>query len=162
MTTGINESKSLTKHISCECKYKFGGTKFSSNQWWNNNKYQCECNIHHMCEKDYVWNSATCNCENGKCVTSILNDSVITSDEVINSYDEEIKTIPKNFNQKKITFKTQSFYVSVVFLLIAMTLLMSVRIYHYLMKYWRKHLLLFHNQFYIDSINWKWVLKIKP
>ena len=32
MTTGINESKTLTKHISCECKCKFDGTKFKSNQ----------------------------------------------------------------------------------------------------------------------------------
>ena len=33
MITGINESKLLTKHISCECKCKFDGTKCSSNQW---------------------------------------------------------------------------------------------------------------------------------
>ena len=38
MITGINESKTLTKHISCECKCKFDGTKFLSNQWWINNK----------------------------------------------------------------------------------------------------------------------------
>ena len=25
--TGINESKTLTKHISCECKYRFDGKK---------------------------------------------------------------------------------------------------------------------------------------
>ena len=25
MTTGINESKTLTKHISCKCKCKFDG-----------------------------------------------------------------------------------------------------------------------------------------
>ena len=31
MTTGINESKTLTKHISCDCKCK-------SIQWCNNNK----------------------------------------------------------------------------------------------------------------------------
>ena len=27
MVTGINESKILTKHVSCECKCKFHGTK---------------------------------------------------------------------------------------------------------------------------------------
>ena len=36
MITGINESKTSTKHISCECK--FDGTNCKSNQWWNNNK----------------------------------------------------------------------------------------------------------------------------
>ena len=39
MTTGKNESKTLRKHISCECKCKFDGRKYNSNQWWNNNKY---------------------------------------------------------------------------------------------------------------------------
>ena len=27
MITGINESKTLAKHRSCECKYKFDGRK---------------------------------------------------------------------------------------------------------------------------------------
>ena len=32
MITRIKESKTLTKHISCECKCKFDGTKCNSNQ----------------------------------------------------------------------------------------------------------------------------------
>ena len=36
MITGINESKTLTKHISCECKCKFDGRKCNLDQWWNN------------------------------------------------------------------------------------------------------------------------------
>ena len=43
MITGMNESKILTKHISCECKYKFDGRKCNSDQWWNNDKCWCEC-----------------------------------------------------------------------------------------------------------------------
>ena len=39
MITGENESKTLRKHISCECKCKFDGRKYNSNHWWNNNKY---------------------------------------------------------------------------------------------------------------------------
>ena len=38
MITGINESKTLIKHMSCECKCKFDGTKCNSNQMWNNDK----------------------------------------------------------------------------------------------------------------------------
>ena len=38
MITGINESKSLTKHRSCECKCKLDEIKCNSNQWWNNDK----------------------------------------------------------------------------------------------------------------------------
>ena len=37
MIIGINESKTLTKHVSCECKCKFDETKCKSNQWLNNN-----------------------------------------------------------------------------------------------------------------------------
>ena len=54
MITEMNESKILTKHISCECKYKLGGTKCNSNQWWDNNKCRCKCKKHHISEKEYV------------------------------------------------------------------------------------------------------------
>ena len=49
MITGINKSKTLTKHTPCECKCKFDGGKCNSDQWWNNNKCQCECkNVIHV------------------------------------------------------------------------------------------------------------------
>ena len=38
MITGINKSKTLAKHISCECKCKHEGRKCNSDQWWNNDK----------------------------------------------------------------------------------------------------------------------------
>ena len=59
--TVITESKTLTKHISCECKCKFDERKCYSYQWWNNDKCQCKCKKCHVCEKYYIWNSATCN-----------------------------------------------------------------------------------------------------
>ena len=43
IVTGISESKTLTKHILCECKYRFDGRKCNSDQWLNNDKCQCEC-----------------------------------------------------------------------------------------------------------------------
>ena len=52
MVPGISESKTLTKHISYECKIKFDECK--SNQWWSNDKRRCECKKHYICEKDYV------------------------------------------------------------------------------------------------------------
>ena len=51
MIIGINESKTLRKHISCEYKCKFDGRKCNSNLWWNNDKCRCECIKHHICEK---------------------------------------------------------------------------------------------------------------
>ena len=41
MSTGINELKTLTKHILCECKCRFDGRKCNPDQRWNNNKYWC-------------------------------------------------------------------------------------------------------------------------
>ena len=61
--TGINQSKTLTKHI-CEFECKFDGTKCNSNQWQNNDKCRCACKKQNICEKDYIWNPATFSCEN--------------------------------------------------------------------------------------------------
>ena len=49
--------------------------------------------------KKCVWNPSKC--QNGKYLTSIMDDSAIIGDEVIESYDEEIKTIPTSFDEKK-------------------------------------------------------------
>ena len=86
MITGLNESKTLTKHISCECKCKLDEAKCKSNQWWNNNKCRCKFKKHHICEKEFVWNPSTCIYENRKYLAYIMNDSVITCDEVEKSY----------------------------------------------------------------------------
>ena len=39
-----------------------------------------------------------------------MDDSAITCDEIIESYDEETKAIATNFNEKRATYKTQNFY----------------------------------------------------
>ena len=72
-----------------------------------------------------------------------MDDSAIMFDEIIESYDEETKTLPTNFNEKKATCKTQNFYILLAFLLITIALLIVVSIYCYLIKYRakRKHLL---------------------
>ena len=38
--TSINDSKTITKHIWCQCKCKFDEKKYNWNQWWHNNKCQ--------------------------------------------------------------------------------------------------------------------------
>ena len=53
-----------------------------------------------VCQKDYVWNPATCSCKNGKYLASVMDVSVIMCDEVIESYNEET-----NFNEKKAACK---------------------------------------------------------
>ena len=87
-------------------------------------------------------NPATCSCENEKYLESIIDDSEITCDEIIESYDEEI-----NFNEKKPTSKPQNFYILLAFLLITIVLLIAVSIYCYLVNYQakQKQLLPFHD-----------------
>ena len=104
MITGINESKILPNNISWEYRCRFDGRKWDSDQSLNSNKCWCECKKRNVCEKDYVWKPATCSCENGKYLTSIMKDSTITCDEIIKSYAEEAKTIPTNFAEKKAIF----------------------------------------------------------
>ena len=49
-----------------------------------------------MCQKDNIWNPVTCNCENGKYLASVIGDSLIMCDDII----EETKTVTKRFNEK--------------------------------------------------------------
>ena len=105
---------------------------------------------HQICEKVYVWNCATCSCENGKYLVCIINKIIHV--EIINVKET-------NFNEKNITSKTQSLYILLTFSLIAIALLIAVSIYCYLIRCQAKNLLPFHNinnklnNFYINSIN---------
>ena len=78
MTTGINESGTLTKHISCKCDCKFGGRKWISNH-----------NRFFECKKGCFWNLATCSCKNGKYAGSIIDNLVVICSKIV----EETKTI---------------------------------------------------------------------
>ena len=88
-----------------------------------------------------------------------MDDSMITCNEIIESHDEEIKTIPTNYNEKNMTYKIQNFYFLCAFLLITIVLLLAVSIYCYLIKHQGKqnHLLPFLdtklNQFCVARIN---------
>ena len=50
-----------------------------------------------MCDKDYIWNPDTCSCKNGKCLASIIDDSVTMCDEIINT----TKSVRTNFNEER-------------------------------------------------------------
>ena len=41
--TNNDEAKAITKHISCDFKYKFNSTTCNSKQKWNNKTCQREC-----------------------------------------------------------------------------------------------------------------------
>ena len=52
--------------------------------------------------------------------------------------NEEIKTVPTNFNERNITSEIQNFYILLDFLLIAIALLMAISICCYLIKHQAK------------------------
>ena len=72
----------------------------------------------------YIWNPATCSCKNGKYLASITDDSVITSDEIV----EEIKQLQESFNERKVACKTQNFYILLPFSIITIALLLPDKI----------------------------------
>ena len=81
MITGINKSKILTKDISCECKCSFYKRKCNSDQLWHSDKSRWEFKKHHICEKDFVSNPATCNL--ASIIDKIICDEIIKTEEKI-------------------------------------------------------------------------------
>ena len=83
----------------------------------SNNKCQCDYkNLRrNVCEKGYIWNLATCNCENVKYLESIINNSVICQ-EIIEmtrstlTKTVQTKSILANLNEKKVIWKTTFFF----------------------------------------------------
>ena len=140
LTNAVN----ISNHTKC---LSLSNQKCNSNHKWNNDKCQSEWKKHDICKKDYIRNPATC--ENGKYLASIMDDSAITFDEIIDAEanSSDVETVPTNFNEKNITCKTQNFYILFDFLLITIPLLIPVNIYSYLIKYQAKqnHFLPFHD-----------------
>ena len=62
--------------------------------------------------KIYIWNPATCSCKNGKYIASIIDHSVITCDEIIDT--------TKSTSTKIVPAKSTSmnFYILLTFLLL--------------------------------------------
>ena len=104
-----------------------------------------------VCEKDYIWNLVTCSCENCKYAGSIMDDSVITCGEIIETtITVPTTTVPTKSTSTKtvpVTCKTENFYILFAFLLITITVLIVVSIYCWFIKYRakQKHLLAYHN-----------------
>ena len=97
-----------------------------------------------MCEKGSIWNPATCSCENVKYVGSVIDDSVISCDEII----DKTKRTSKTYLTKSTSTKSNSknFYILLTFLLITKALSIVVSVYCYLIKYRaaEKYLLPYH------------------
>ena len=129
MITGMNESKTLTKHISCKCECTFVGKKCNPNQKWNNDKCLLSVKIwkNIMRANKIIFRILlhVSSCENGKYVRNIIDNSVITFDEIIDA----TKTVPTKTILTKIILI--NFYVLHTFLLISI----AVSIYFCFMRY---------------------------
>ena len=78
---------------------KFVRKNFNSNQIWNNGKCQCECKNfkkYYSCKKYSIWNPGICTCKNCKYLENVIDDSVVISDEIL----ETIKINPIVINKK--------------------------------------------------------------
>ena len=80
----------MVKYISCDFKCKFDCTTCNSNQNWNNDKCQCECEKYSTCTKDYSWNPSTCICESGKYLKSIADTSVVICNKITSITDQQM------------------------------------------------------------------------
>ena len=80
-----------------------------------------------------------------------MYDSASTCDETIESYEEEVRTVPTNVN-KKATCKTQNFYILLAFLLITIAFLIAISIYCYLIKYYFFNEIIYIENFDPDNI----------
>ena len=97
MIKEINELETLKKYTYImRMQMLIWGRNSDSDQCWNNGKCRCECKKRHVFEKDYVWNSATFDCKNGKYLASIMDDSAIICGETIE------ETVPTNLNDSKL------------------------------------------------------------
>ena len=143
MVTRIYEAKNLAKHVWCEFKCKFDSITYNSNQKCNNKACQCKCKSYRKCLKDYSWNPSTCICEISRYLKSIVDESVIVCDEIINVTDSASKivtnTIPTsvtsiasiNSDDKKVRYKMDYYILYTVSLVIILLFIIAIICYHY-------------------------------
>ena len=91
-----------------------------------------DVSVKNVIQKRLCLEPATCNCENGKYLASIINDSVISCHKGIEPYNKKTKTIPTNFHKEKTTCKMQNCYILLAFFIITFS------IYCYLIKFQAK------------------------
>ena len=65
LMSGVNETRFLVQHESCECKCGLNESVCNSKQKWDYDECRCECkelNNWGFCEKYYMWNLSACDC----------------------------------------------------------------------------------------------------
>ena len=161
MIAGINEWKTLTNLISCECKCKFDGRKCNSDQWWKNNK----C-VNVSAKNSYMWKRLSLQCWYVQLPKrKIFSKYYGWFSNYLCICDELYTKMKKNLT-KKIQFVKHK--ISIFYLLFinyhyiidnCLYILLSDIISNktFITISWHRKL----KQIYIDNINLKWVIKLK-
>ena len=100
-----------------------------------------------MCEKDYISNPPTCSCENSKYVGSIIDDPMITCDEIINAANSVstnvsanlmstvstniVSNASVNFHNKKVRYKMDFYILHTILLVLLLLFIITIICYHY-------------------------------
>ena len=148
MITNKDEVKAITKHISCDCKCKFNSTTCNSKPKWKNKTFQCECKNFPKCEKYYRLDPSTGISENSKCLKSVIDTSVTRCHKSVivmnNLSTNKTNTITTNDATTALinchSKKVRDCYILHTVLLVTITLLITVSICCYLIKYPARHL----------------------
>ena len=116
----------------------------------NNDKCWCKCkkkedNLH---EKDHIWKPATCTCENGKNLGSIIDDLVNICDEIINTANSVSTNVMctawTNFHTKKWDILTDRYILHAILLMVILSYIIVFICYHYAKHRWKqKNVLLY-------------------
>ena len=60
-----NEIRHIEWHETCKWECKFGSNICNNKQWWNKDKYRCECKElidQEACNRGFIWNPSNCEC----------------------------------------------------------------------------------------------------
>ena len=79
---GINESKTLSKHIHANVNINLMIKNIIQIENGITINVCASVKKHHIFEKGYIWNPASCSCTNGKYLSRIIDNSVITCDGI--------------------------------------------------------------------------------
>ena len=64
--SGTNETRHVSWHETCACKYRFDASICNNKQHWNSCKRRCECKElidKGKCNDGFIWNPSICECE---------------------------------------------------------------------------------------------------
>ena len=85
--------------------------------------------------KSYIWNPATCICESGKYLQSIIDNSLIMCDEITNAVHSEsanvISAVSINSDDKKVRCKVDCYILHAVLLVIILLFKIAIISYYY-------------------------------